>query len=171
MHTTPNADDCSSPEYLTFLRPERAAARAIAHIERNEVSGGHQVNREAVAELLEIECKAVAEGDMTMVRRTIASQVRVLERLYDHLVDRAMATGASAYCYEIYLKLAFRAQSQLNRALALLERYTVLAFGKFAQKTKPEQQHRTPVGGKLMARVTEKVKALRKGPLQTPLTV
>ena len=107
---------------------------------------------------------------MTMVRRTIACQVRVLERLYDHLVDRAMATGASAYCYEIYLKLAFRAQSQLNRALALLERYTVLAFGKFAQRNKPEQ-HRTPVAGKLMARVTEKVKALSKGPLQTPLTV
>ena len=117
----------TAPEDVGFLTPERSAARAIAHIERNEVNGSHKwVSEDAVAKIIEAECQAVADGDMTMVRRTLAAQLRVLERLYDHLLDRAMAMGPSMMYYDTYMKLAFRAQTQLNRTVALLQRFTVM---------------------------------------------
>ena len=129
MKTNPTLEELGlpSPDDVSFLTPERSAARAIAHIERNEVNGTHTwVSTDAVAKVLEVECQAVADGDMTMVRRTLAAQLRVLERLYDHLLDRAMAMGPSMMYYDTYMKLAFRAQTQLNRTVALLQRFTVM---------------------------------------------
>ena len=133
----------TDPEDVSFLTPERSAARAIAHIERNEVNGSHKwVSEDAVAKIIEVECQAVADGDMTMVRRTLAAQLRVLERLYDHLLDRAMAMGPSMMYYNTYMKLAFRAQTQLNRTVALLQRFTAM------DQREPKTSRRTPAASK-----------------------
>ena len=133
-----------SPEWVSGLTPERAAARAITHIETNDVVGGNRhASYDVIAELLEVECKAVANGDMTMVRRTLASQIRVLERLYDHLLDRAMSNGPSMIYYNTYMKLAFRAQTQLNTTVSLLHRFTVMEKTEDKKET-PTTKRPTP---------------------------
>ena len=142
MYDTLYEDTATASEDLSFLKPESAAARAIVYIESNSVIGGHaNVNPKAVEALLEMECKAVAEGDLSTVRRSLAAQIKVLERLCDHLLDRAMAHGPSVFNYDTYLKLAFRAQSQLNRAISLLARLSAQMMGK---ETKEAPTPQTP---------------------------
>ena len=163
MHKILEEHGFPAPDDVTFLTPERSAARAIAHIERNELNGTHKwVSEDAVAKLLEVECQAVADGDMTMVRRTLAAQLRVLERLYDHLLDRAMAMGPSMMYYDTYMKLAFRAQTQLNRTVALLQRFTVMDQRERKQASKISG--RTPVPSKTVP------SAFQRGVEPAPMT-
>ena len=170
MHPTPEDYGAPPLEWVTGLTPERAAARAITHIETNDVVGGNRdASYEVIAELLEVECKAVANGDMAMVRRTLASQIRVLERLYDHLLDRAMANGPSMIYYNTYMKLAFRAQTQLNTTVSLLRRFTLMAKeeGKKNTTATKRQTPESPRGADLVSRAANQVMPKR----QTELVV
>ena len=141
MNTTPCIDNdpvLSDPTVADALSPEKAVARSINRM----IYASHDsygVPDNDLASALEEQGQAIARGDLSNVRRMLASQVQLLERLADHLLRKAMASSAHFQMYEKYLRLAMRAQSLFSRTVSLLKSMGEPAKAK--QRPMPMQSH------------------------------
>ena len=94
-----------------------------------------------VAEMLEAQGQAVANGDLAQVRRTLAAQVVMLDRMFHHLFSLAMTAQKHSHdLFERYLRLALKAQAQAARTSLVLRRLSPPAP---ADSIAPEQVKRT----------------------------
>ena len=76
-----------------------------------------------VGEMLKTIGDAVETGDLTTLKRTLAAQVTALDQIFHRLMHVAMQMETeSLNVYERYMRLAYRAQTQSARTLAILNR-------------------------------------------------
>ena len=112
----PTAEEMRAAEY--YMSPEIAVSDAIEDLRDEALHGG--VRREVTIQYLRDRGAAIQAGDMSYVKRMLAAQVTLLERLFRHLVTRAgKSSGADAY--ERYMRLAMRAQTQCMKTAAIIE--------------------------------------------------
>ena len=76
-----------------------------------------------VGDMLKSIGNAVEAGDLTTLKRTLAAQVTALDQIFHRLMHVAMQMETeSLNVYERYMRLAYRAQTQSARTLAILNR-------------------------------------------------
>ena len=76
-----------------------------------------------VGDMLKTIGNAVEAGDLTTLKRTLAAQVTALDQIFHRLMHVAMQMETeSLNVYERYMRLAYRAQTQSARTLAILNR-------------------------------------------------
>ena len=112
----PTADEMRAAEY--FMSPEIAVSDAIEDLQDHALHGG--VRREVTIQYLRDRGAAIQAGDMSYVKRMLAAQVTLLERLCRHLVTRAGKSSGAEH-FERYMRLALRAQTQCMRTAAIIE--------------------------------------------------
>ena len=112
----PTAEEMRAAEY--YMSPEIAVSDAIEDLRDEALHGG--VRREVTIQYLRDRGAAIQAGDMSYVKRMLAAQVTLLERLFRHLVTRA-GKSSGAEQYERYMRLAMRAQTQCIRTAAIIE--------------------------------------------------
>ena len=144
--TTPSPRRLTEEEIAAhFLSPERATTRTIMAL--NDHHLGSDEKPEVLIKQLRERIDAMAAGDMTDVRRMLASQVITLERMAQYLFARA------AYLQDLfpsqvrYMRLAMRAQAQSHRTAQLLEKMAP-AKDKETAEAPPQRtqgkRHQTP---------------------------
>ena len=112
----PTAEEMRAAEY--FMSPEIAVSDAIDDLQDHALHGG--IRREVTIQYLRDRGAAIQAGDMSYVKRMLAAQVTLLERLFRHLVTRAGKSSGAEH-YERYMRLAMRAQTQCMRTAAIIE--------------------------------------------------
>ena len=112
----PSAEEMRAAEY--YMSPEIAVSDAIDDLQDHALHGG--IRREVTIQYLRDRGAAIQAGDMSYVKRMLAAQVTLLERLFRHLVTRA-GKSSGAEQYERYMRLAMRAQTQCIRTAAIIE--------------------------------------------------
>ena len=76
-----------------------------------------------VSDMLKTIGNAVEAGDLTTLKRTLAAQITALDQIFHRLMHVAMQMETeSLNVYERYMRLAYRAQTQSARTLAILNR-------------------------------------------------
>ena len=101
------------------LSPELAAAVSMNLMVGPEFKGAG-VDLPAVMRQLHAEGQAVASGDLEQVRRTLASQVAMLNQMFHTLFQLAYSGSLSHDLVERYLRLALKAQSQSAHTMHVL---------------------------------------------------
>ena len=137
--TEPRKYEDPTDEYLREYSPEMAVAVALKMMEDNE-SYRTRTTLKELAAIVATQCQEVADGDLSHVKRTLSCQVKMLERLVDHLFHRAMGMGPVVDVYERYLRLAMRAQAQLVRTSALLKQFNDPPKATESPATKGQQK-------------------------------
>ena len=133
----PTPEEMRAAEY--YMCPEIAVSDAIDDLQDHALHGG--IRREVTIQYLRDRGAAIQAGDMSYVKRMLAAQVTLLERLFRHLVTRAGKSGG-ADNYERYMRLAMRAQTQCMKTAAIIEH-----LGKHnVPKTSPTKVGVEPLG-------------------------
>ena len=115
------------------LEPEMAVAMTFRWMMD---ANAHTLDDEnTLAARLRVVTKAVEEGDLSHVRRILASQMMVLERLFHHMMAKSSFYKTDPANYERFLKLATRAQTQMARTAAILQH-----MKNSAERTRPKQK-------------------------------
>ena len=135
---------CNPPPAFDPLNPELAVAMTLHRtLDANAHTFDHP---NVIAARLREFTKAVEEGDLSHVRRILASQMVMLERLFHHLMARTSHFEYSYKDYERVARLATRAQIQMARTAAILQQMTNAAMKakkQEAAKTVIKQNERT----------------------------
>jgi len=95
-----------------------------------------------VADFLQEQGQAAADGDLSVVRRTLTAQVAMLDRIFHHLFTLATVGSNTPETCSCFMRLALRAQTQSARTSAILARICGEA-ARAAQAqpaTKPSQE-------------------------------
>ena len=115
------------------------------------------------ARRLRVFSKAVEDGDLSQVRRILANQMVMLERLFQHFVYHMPQYRTSKQDFERFAKLALRAQNQMARTAAVLNTLTNSA----AKKPKPEMPKaglmETKPAARKMPKMPDELSHLRGG--------
>ncbi|HRP26647.1 MAG TPA: hypothetical protein PLN31_20240 [Azoarcus taiwanensis] len=123
-----------------YTSPELAAHRVLNATDK-KVGLGEAVDVPTLIDQLREQAKVVNGGDLTQVEAMLVGQATSLQTLFARLTERAFSAEYMPN-FEIFLKLALRAQSQSRsslEALAALKRPPVL-IAKQANLTSGPQQ-------------------------------
>ena len=122
------------PPTFDPLSPELAVAMTM---HRTMDATAHDFDDARTMEArLRVFTEAVENGDLSHVRRMLASQMVMLERLAHHFTLRMASYKTAPSDYERLGKLAMRAQTQLARTAMILQSMTNKAAGE-KQRAKP----------------------------------
>ena len=116
------------PPTFDPLAPELAVATTL-HRTMDHTAHAFDDARTIEARL-RVFTQAVENGDLSHVRRMLASQMVMLERLAHHFTLRMASYKTSPSDYERLGKLAMRAQTQLARTAMILQSMTNAASEK-----------------------------------------
>ena len=121
MSTEPEAPYRSSNPPPTFdpLAPEKAVAKTFYYtLDHN----AHTFDPpDQIALRLREFTLAAENGDLSHVRRILANQIVMLERLFHHLMARLPCHRISPKEYDGLIKLALRTQTQIQRTSLLMK--------------------------------------------------
>jgi len=115
------------PEHLKqalagmMFTPEMTAALSMARI-MDPLLKEAGCSVPVVAGLLEQQARAVAEGDLDHVRRTLSAQITSLDQMFHHLFTLATVGSNTPEICERFMRLAMRAQAQSARTSHILAR-------------------------------------------------
>jgi len=104
-----------------MLTPEMTAATSMSRV-MDPCLKESGIDLMTVAELLDEQGQAVADGDLSLVRRTLTAQVAMLDRIFHHLFTLATVGSNTPETCSCFMRLALRAQTQSARTAAILAR-------------------------------------------------
>jgi len=125
------------------LTPEMTAAESMSRI-MDPCLKEAGIDLMTVADFLQEQGQAAADGDLSVVRRTLTAQVAMLDRIFHHLFTLATVGSNTPETCSCFMRLALRAQTQSARTSAILARIC----GEAARATagKQPQGQGTPAG-------------------------
>ena len=100
--------------------PELTVAHTLKMMRNHGLTFGQPPG--VVAEWLKKEADELVSDscDRMRLRRTLAIQMGLLERMFQHFVTLASQEGVTSECYDRLMRLAMRAQSQCVRTASVL---------------------------------------------------
>ena len=123
----PTPDPIHVPDHLTeliaetMLSPEMSAALSMART-MDPLLKEAGLTATVVAEMLQKQALAAAEGDLGHVRRTLSAQITTLDQMFHHLFRLATVGSNTPEICERFMRMAMRAQTQGARTSHILSR-------------------------------------------------
>ncbi len=117
------------------LSPEAAVALNVESLNHYGIAKG-ETREELVAKLYE-RGAAIVAGDFTMVKRMLAAQLTMLERLANYFMTRAYQLRDYPERHDRLMRMAMRAQNQLVR--------TTEALKKLSKQEPAKEKAKAPV--------------------------
>jgi len=142
------------------LTPEMTAAESMSRI-MDPCLKETGIDLLTVADFLQEQGQAAADGDLSVVRRTLAAQVAMLDRVFHHLFTLATVGSNTPETCSCFMRLALRAQTQSARTSAILARICSEAARTAQARPAANSPHEQ---GALAARTSRRAAPLANGP-------